>query len=45
MSGGAASWQSTDAGTATAPDADPDSIALGLAEMAIDPTGPRPPTV
>jgi hypothetical protein len=36
---------STDEVTLAAPAADPDSIALGLAEMAIDPTDPRSPTV
>ena len=36
---------STDEVTVAAPDADPGSIALGPAEMAIDPTGPRSPTV
>jgi hypothetical protein len=35
----------TDNVTLAAPDADPDSITLGPAEMAIDPTGPRSPTV
>src|SRR5580700_11788768 len=36
---------STDEVTLAAPAADPDSIALGLAEMAIDPTEPRSSTV
>jgi hypothetical protein len=36
---------STDEVTLAAPAADPDSIELGLAEMAIDPTDPRSPTV
>lgn len=36
---------STDEVTLAAPAANPDSIALGPAEMAIDPTDPRSPTV
>jgi hypothetical protein len=36
---------STDEVTVAAPAANPDSIAPDLAEMAIDPTDPRSPTV
>ena len=36
---------SPDEVTLAAPATDPDSIALGLAEIAIDPTDPRSPTV